>query len=135
MPMRPRSRASPLLSWFSSSRKSPFKFEIRRHAEGADFSRFISVGSEASDLKITFAGFWAFRLPGFDLHRFDLVVDLVQPMLKFRGLDLHANLAALAHDMSFGVLFDFPHQQGVLEAALRTGNVYRFVFKHIETSR
>jgi hypothetical protein len=37
--------------------------------------------------------------------------------------------------MSFAVLLYFPHQQGVLEAALGTGNVYRFVFKHIETSR
>src|SRR3984957_17767554 len=106
MPMLPQSRASPLLSWFSSSRKSPFKFEIRRQAEGADFSRFISVGPGASDLKITFAGFGTFCLPGFDLHRFNLVVDLVQPMLKFRGLYLHANLAALAHDMSFAVLLD-----------------------------
>src|SRR5258708_9374570 len=135
MLMRLRSRASPLLSWFFSSRKSPFKFEIRRHAEGADFSRFISVGQEASDLKITFARFGALGLPGFDLHRFDLVVDLVQPMLKLRGLDLHANLAALAHDMSFAVLLDFPHQQRVLEAALGTSNVYRFVLKHIDTSR
>jgi hypothetical protein len=109
-------------------------FEIRRRAEGADFSRLISVGPEASDLKITFAWFRVLSLAGFGLHRFDLVVDLAEPMLKFRRLDLHPNLAALADDMSFGVLFDFAHQQRVLETALRTGNVYGFVFKHIETS-
>src|SRR4029077_17960124 len=107
-------------------------FEIRRQAEGADFSRFIKR-SGTSDLKITFAWLGTL-LPGLGLHRLDLVVDLVQPMLKFRGLDLHADLASLADDMSFAVLFDIPHQQRVLEAALRTGNVYRFVFKHIETS-
>jgi hypothetical protein len=91
--------------------------------------------SRTSDLKITFAGLGTLCLPGFDLHRFDFVVDLVQAMLKFRRLDLHPNFAALTDDMSLAVLLDFPHQQGVLEAALRTGNVYRFVFKHIETSR
>jgi hypothetical protein len=94
-------------------------------------------GQEASDLKITFARFGTLliRLPGFVLHRFDLVVDLAEPMLKFRRLDLHADVTALADDMSFGVLFDFPHQQRVFEAALRARNVYSFVFKHIETSR
>jgi hypothetical protein len=111
-----------------------FRFEIRRRAEGADFSRFISVAPGALDLKITFAWFRVLPLAGFDLHRFDLVVDLAKPMLKFRRLDLHPNLAALADDMSFSVLFDFAHQQRVLETAFRTGNVYGFVFKHIETS-
>jgi len=52
-------------------------------------------------------------------------------MLKFRGLDLHADVTALADDMSFRVLFDFPHQQRILEAALRTRNVYRFVFNKL----
>jgi hypothetical protein len=37
--------------------------------------------------------------------------------------------------MSFAVLFDFAHQKRVLEAALRAGNIYRFVFKHIRTSQ
>src|SRR5271168_860500 len=120
MPTRPRSRASLLLWWFSSSRRSPFRFEIRRPAASADFSRLFSRNPETSDLKITFARLGALRLPGFALHRFNLVVDLVQPMLKLRGLDLHSDLASLADDMSFAVLLDFPHQQRVLEAAFRT---------------
>jgi hypothetical protein len=88
-------------------------------------------------LKITFAWFGTLliRLPRFDLHSFDLVVDLGEPMLKFGRLYLYADLTALADDMSFSVLFDFPHQQRVLEAAFRARNVYSFVFKHIETSR
>jgi hypothetical protein len=97
--------------------------------------RDLSQKLRTSDLKITFARLGTLCLPGFDLHRFDLVVDFIQPMLKLRRFDPHANLAPLADDMSFAVLFDFAHQQGVLEAAFRTGNVYRFVFKHIETSR
>src|ERR1700685_1690722 len=103
-----------------------------------DLWRVLSIQIEVlktSNLKITFACFRALRLPGFDLHRFDLVVDLAEPMLKLRGFDLHADVATLADDMSFAVLFDFAHQQRVLEAALRAGNVYRFVFKHIRTSR
>jgi hypothetical protein len=88
----------------------------------------------ALDLKVTFARLRVLSLAGFGLHRFHLVVDLAEPMLKFRRLDLYPNLAALADYMSFSVLFDFAHQQRVLEAALRTGNVYGFVFKHIETS-
>src|ERR1700682_266867 len=127
MPMRPRSRASLLLSWFCSSLKSPFKVEIRRQAEGADFSRFISVAPGALDLKITFARFRVLPLAGFGLHRFDLVGGLGEPMLNFKRLDLHPDLAALADDMSFSVLFDFTHQQRVLETAFRTGNVYGFV--------
>jgi hypothetical protein len=94
-------------------------------------------GRDSSDLKITFARFGTLLvcLPGFDLHRFNLVVDLVESMLKFRRLYFHTDVTALAYDMSFRVLFDFPHQQRILEAALRTRNVYRFVFKHIETSQ
>jgi hypothetical protein len=111
-----------------------FSFEIRRRAEGADFSRFIWLAPGALDLKITFAWFRVLSLASFDLHSFDLVVDLAKPMLKFRRLDLHPNLAALADDMSFSVLFDFAHQQRVFETAFRTRNVYGFVFKHIETS-
>jgi hypothetical protein len=98
------------------------------------FRDFFSVAPGALYLKITFAWFGVLPLPGFDLHRFDFVVDLAKPMLKFRRLDLHPNLAALADDMSLTVLFDFAHQQRVFESAVRTGNVYGFVFKHIETS-
>jgi hypothetical protein len=92
-------------------------------------------GQGASNLKITFAWFGALPLPGFDLHRFDLIVDLAEPMLKLRGLDLHADLAALADDVRFTVLFDFAHEKRVLETALRARNVYGFVFKHFQTSQ
>jgi hypothetical protein len=92
-------------------------------------------GQGTSNLKIAFAWFGALPMPGFDLHSFDFVVDLAEPMLKLRGLHFHADLAALADDMSFGVLFDFPHEERVLEATLRARNVYGFVFKHFQTSR
>src|ERR1700689_1423296 len=135
--MRRRSRASLLLPWSSSSRRSPFECGSQRQLQCRSLAIDLEPdrGPETSNLKITFARFRALRLPGFDLHRFDLVIDLAEPMLKLRGFDLHADVAALADDMSFAVLFDFPHQQRVLEAALRAGNVYRFVFKHIRTSR
>src|SRR5208337_1262284 len=71
---------------------------------------FMSVrGSENSDLKIAFARFGALmtRFAGLDLHRLDLVADFVEPMLKFRGLHYHADLAALADDMSLAGLFQF----------------------------
>jgi hypothetical protein len=37
--------------------------------------------------------------------------------------------------MSFAGLFEFAHQQRVFEATLRAGDVYRFVFKHFQTSQ
>ncbi|MGA7872495.1 MAG: hypothetical protein WCA22_16535 [Candidatus Binatus sp.] len=109
----------------------------QRRSAGADFSRPILIESEAteaSDLKITFAWLGALRLPGLDLHRLDLVVDLIEPMLKLRGLYFHTNLAALADDMNLTGPFEFPHEDRVLEAALRARNVYGFVFKHFLTS-
>ena len=92
---------------------------------------------EDSDLKITFAWFWTLLtgLPGLDLHALDFVVDFIEPMLKFRRFDFHADLAALAYDMSFTGLLEFPHQQRVLETALRASNDYCFVFKHFHTSQ
>jgi hypothetical protein len=89
----------------------------------------------ASDLKIAFARLGVPRLPRLDLHGFDFVVDFAQPMLKFRGFHFHTDVAALADDVSFGGVFEFPHQQRVLEAAFRARDVYSFVFKHFPTSQ
>jgi hypothetical protein len=88
-----------------------------------------------SDLKITFAWFRDLRLPRLDLHRLDFLVDLIEPLLKFLGFQLNADVAALADDMRLAGLLEFPHQDRVFEAALRARDVYRFVFKHFQTSQ
>jgi hypothetical protein len=90
---------------------------------------------QASDLKIAFAWLGVPRLPCLDLHGLDLVVDFAQAMLKFRGFHFHTNVAALADDVSFGGVFEFPHEERVLEAAFRARDVYSFVFKHFPTSQ
>jgi hypothetical protein len=56
-------------------------------------------------------------------------------MLKFLGFHFHTDVAALAYDVSFAGMFEFLHQQRVLEAALRARDVYSFVFKHFPTSQ
>jgi hypothetical protein len=107
-------------------------------AEASCFARWSELRiDEESDLKITFAWFRALLtgLSGLDLHALDFVVDFIEPMLKFRRFDFHADLAALADDMSFAGMFEFPHQQRILETALRAGNDYCFVFKHFHTSQ
>jgi hypothetical protein len=90
---------------------------------------------EASDLKIAFAWFGALRLPGLGLHGLDLIVDFVEPMLKFRRFDLHTDVATLADDVSLAGLFEFSHEERVFEATLRARDVNRFVFKHFQTSQ
>src|SRR5271154_5856565 len=56
-------------------------------------------------------------------------------MLKFRGFHLHTDVATLADDVSLAGMFEFPHQQRVLEATFRARDVYSFVFKHFPTSQ
>ena len=63
----------------------------------------------ASDLKIAFASAIQALLLRFETHRFQLVVDFIEPLLKFRGFYLDARLAALTSDPSFGGVFEFPY--------------------------
>src|SRR5271163_3071713 len=93
-------------------------------------SRKVRAGS---DLKVAFANSIQTSpssLSRLETHGFQLVADFVQPPLKFGRFHLDANAAALANNLGFAGLLEFPHQKRILKTTLRARDADRLVFKH-----